>query len=69
MLVESSIDYDGFFTRPLNWEEVIRKFDALTSDRIDEESRLQMQKTIADLENHDVPDLTIFLEKAREREN
>lgn len=64
-LVESSGDYDGFFTRPFSWQEASRKFEALTLPYIDEDVRSQIEKTVAELDALDVSDLTIILEKTK----
>lgn len=63
-LVETSIDYEGFITRPFTWDEVTNKFEALTSKYLDEKSRTEIQKMIADLEaKKDMSDLTALLER------
>jgi 2-methylcitrate dehydratase len=64
-LVESSVDYDGFFTRPFTWEQAERKFEALTFRFINEDVRSQIEKTVANLDNLDASDLTIILERAK----
>jgi 2-methylcitrate dehydratase len=64
-LVEATKDYDGFFTRPMEWEEAKRKFAALTSRYIGEDMRAQIENAIAELDAIDVSDLTTILEKPK----
>jgi 2-methylcitrate dehydratase len=57
-------DYHGFFTRPLGWEEVIKKFHRLASENAGDELRDQIIAAIRDMENHPVAHLTNLLAKA-----
>lgn len=65
-MVETSVDYDGFFTRPFTWDEVSGKFEALTSRYLDKETSSQIEKMVLDLENYDASDLALLFEKAKE---
>jgi 2-methylcitrate dehydratase len=68
-LVESSVDYDGFFTRPFTWTETQKKFEALTSRYIEEDVQAQIEKTVSSLEKFDVSDLAIVLEKTSKKKS
>ncbi len=62
-LKESSIDYDGFVSRPFTWREVTEKFENLTLRYIDKDICSQMEKAVEKIDELDVADLTIILEK------
>ncbi|HLE01798.1 MAG TPA: MmgE/PrpD family protein [Bdellovibrionota bacterium] len=51
-------DYEGFFTRPMSWESVERKFNRLASPFLSERLRREWMQVIRDLEIVDLSDLT-----------
>jgi len=59
-------DYYGFFTRPMSWDDVQKKFDRLTEKRIDKTLRENIIGTIMDLEKKSMSELIVLLEKAGE---
>ncbi|PUZ27374.1 2-methylcitrate dehydratase [Chitinophaga costaii] len=50
-------DYNGFHSRPLQWNDVEKKFKRLTENIIDDEVRTHITEVIADLENWRIGDL------------
>jgi 2-methylcitrate dehydratase len=58
-------DYEGFFTRPMSFQSVIRKFDVLTHGAVDEDLRQNLLDAVRNLENIQVRDLTQLLSKVR----
>jgi 2-methylcitrate dehydratase len=68
-LVESSVDYDGFYTRPFTWEETRRKFEALSARYLEEDASSQIENIVFELDKLDVSDLAIVLEKAKRKKS
>ncbi|WP_343691193.1 MmgE/PrpD family protein [Chitinophaga sp.] len=60
---EKKEDYKGFYTRPLEWEDVVNKFHLLGKDTIDGERRNELIAVIGNLENEPVSRLTDLLSK------
>ena len=56
-------DYEGFYTRPMSWETIIRKFEGLAEPYTSEELRDQIVETIKNFEQHSVSDLMKLLAK------
>lgn len=54
-------DYEGFRTRPLGWEQVAEKFEALTSPYASEPLRRELLQAVAEIESIRVSDLTGML--------
>jgi 2-methylcitrate dehydratase len=54
-------DYEGFHTRPMSWELVEGKFNALSSPYAGSELRRRIVQTVKDVENHPVKNLTGLL--------
>ncbi len=57
-VVREKRDFEGFFTRPMSWEAVVRKFEGLSGPYTDASLRRDLVNTVADLENLRVADLT-----------
>lgn len=57
-------DYEGFHARPMTWDTVREKFDALAAPRIGEALRDDLAEVVANLEHRDVSDLTTLLARA-----
>jgi 2-methylcitrate dehydratase len=55
-------DYAGFFTRPLEWQQVQEKFTRLTNGIITGAEQQRMISTVMDLENKKLNDLTELFE-------
>jgi 2-methylcitrate dehydratase len=56
-------DYEGFYTRPVNWETIARKFEFLSRPYVSYSLSRNIQDAIRDLENIHVRDLTELLAK------
>jgi 2-methylcitrate dehydratase len=56
-------DYEGFFTRPMSWENVVRKFERLSSVYADAGLRRAIISAVDGLEQVAVPDLAGLLER------
>ncbi len=54
-------DYEGFYTRPMSWEQVIAKFERLAAPYTDATQRASIIETVAGLETKDVVELTALL--------
>ncbi len=57
-------DYEGFYTRPLSWEQAVAKFERLATSHTDPEQRSAIVETVAHLEKRDVAQLTDLLRGA-----
>lgn len=60
-LVKEETDYEGFFTRPMNWETCVRKFEELSRRRVDTALRRQITEAVANIDALLVSDLTQLL--------
>jgi 2-methylcitrate dehydratase len=58
-------DYEGFHTRPMSWEAVVRKFDSLAGAHAGESQRAELVQAVAGLEKIKTSELTGLLEKVR----
>lgn len=58
-------DYEGFYTRPMSWETIIRKFEGLAEPFTTKELRNQIVETVQDFEQHSVSDLMRLLTDVR----
>lgn len=54
-------DYEGFYTRPLKWEGVVRKFEFLSRPYVSTELSVSIQHAVNDLESIRVEELTELL--------
>ncbi len=54
-------DYEGFYTRPLKWEGVVRKFEYLSHPYLSNELGRSIQEAVSVLENIRVAELTELL--------
>jgi 2-methylcitrate dehydratase len=54
-------DYEGFYTRPMSWEQARAKFERLATPFTDAEQRASIVETVAHLETKDVAQLTDVL--------
>jgi 2-methylcitrate dehydratase len=64
-LRESTIDYEGFFTRPMTWERALQKFQTLASSYAEANLRLEIQAAIANLESVNTRELAKLLQKVK----
>jgi 2-methylcitrate dehydratase len=56
--------YEGFHTRPMSWETVVAKFERLSAPHADEGLREQLVDAVARLEQIDIQELSVPLERA-----
>ncbi len=61
-------DYEGFFTRPMDWGGVVAKFDRLSEGHTDGDLRRRIVATIENLENTPIAELTGLLAKVDRKE-
>jgi 2-methylcitrate dehydratase len=54
-------DYPGFYTRPFTWEQVISKFERLSSEKINHDRRQAIINVVKHLDTHDTSDLINLL--------
>ncbi len=54
-------DYEGFYTRPMSWEQASAKFERLTTPFIDAKQRASIIETVAHLETKEITALTELL--------
>ncbi len=54
-------DYEGFYTRPMSWEQVTAKFERLATPYTDARQRKAIAETVANLETQEVVQLTALL--------
>jgi 2-methylcitrate dehydratase len=58
-------DFEGFYTRPLTWEQAVTKFTCLAEPFADESQRSAIVETVMHLESTDVKQLTDVLSSAK----
>lgn len=58
-------DYEGFLTRPMSWEGALRKFEALSRDRIPAALQHQIEAAVEHLDRIQVSELTGLLARAK----
>jgi len=58
-------DYEGFHTRPMSWETIIKKFEGLAQPYTSKELRNQIVETVQDFEQYAVADLMELLTKVK----
>src|SRR5690606_6884933 len=63
VLKVTKTDYEGFTSRPAFWEFIISKFKNLSQTFISQELQTDIIKTVQNLENHTIKDLTKLLAK------
>jgi 2-methylcitrate dehydratase len=59
-------DYEGFITRPMQWNTVVKKFEQLTESHISNAFQIEIEEAVYNLENFHIRDLTALLGRARE---
>ena len=56
-------DYEGFRTRPMQWETAVKKFEQLTKDKIPASLQNEIEGAVQNLENIHVSELVSLLDK------
>lgn len=59
------LDYEGFWTHPMRWETVVKKFDQLSEPYTDAALRRDIVKAVTDLDSIAVADLMQLLARVR----
>jgi 2-methylcitrate dehydratase len=67
VLTKEKRDYEGFHTRPMRWETIVRKFEMLSSPYIDSRQQKDIVNMVADIESVQVADLARLLGGLHER--
>jgi 2-methylcitrate dehydratase len=58
-------DFYGFFSRPMSWDDVVKKFDTLSEPFTDRELRQQIVETVWSLDRKELKDLTKLLAQVK----
>jgi 2-methylcitrate dehydratase len=56
--VKEKRDHEGLFTRPLSWDSVVKKFNALCPSSLDKGLRGRIVDAVAHIEEINIADLT-----------
>ena len=64
LLEREKCDYEGFHTRPMSWDTVVAKFERLSAPFADEQLRRRTIDAVARLEEIDIRELAVPLERA-----
>jgi 2-methylcitrate dehydratase len=62
ILVKEKDDYEGFLTRPMRWETVVRKFERLSEPQAGRFNRRALVDAVANLDSIRIAELTALLE-------
>ena len=64
-LTKEKRDYEGFQTRPMQWETVVKKFEQLSQGHLPGSLQKEIEEAVLHLESIQVRDLTALLEKVK----
>jgi 2-methylcitrate dehydratase len=67
VVVKEKRDYEGFRTRPLSWENAVKKFERLSAPYADRELRREVEEAVASLEAIKAAELTRLLARVQVR--
>ncbi len=67
VLTKEKRDYEGFFSRPMSWATVARKFERLSAPYANRDLRREIIEAVANLESIQVADLTRLLSEVQNR--
>ena len=62
VLAKEKSDYEGFLTRPTNWDDTVRKFERLTEPYASRFRRTAIIEAVANLDSIRIPELMRLLE-------
>jgi len=65
VLSKEKRDYEGFRTRPMQWETAVKKFEQLTQPHISASLQNEIEDSVQHLENIRIRDLTTLLEMVK----
>jgi 2-methylcitrate dehydratase len=57
-VVGSTMDYDGFLTRPMSWDDAAEKFEGLATPHVKQENARAIRDVVANLEECDTKELS-----------
>ena len=63
VLIKEKSDYEGFYTRPMQWETVVKKFEQLSQPHITKALQVEIEEAVNQLEKIQVRELMSLLEK------
>ncbi len=66
ILQKEKRDYEGFLTRPMQWETIVKKFEQLSQSWVSSSLQHEIEDSVAHLEQVQVSELASLLEKTRE---
>jgi 2-methylcitrate dehydratase len=64
LLEREKSDYEGFHSRPMSWDLVVAKFERLSAPHVEEDVRGRVIDAVARLEQIDIEELMVPLERA-----
>ena len=67
-LAAEKSDYDGFVTRPMNWERARQKFDRLAAAAVEPEVAAELAETVSAVDELETRDLSAIFARAAARE-
>jgi 2-methylcitrate dehydratase len=67
-LTKDKRDYEGFLTRPMQWDVAVKKFDLLTQPYITTDLQIAIENVVKDLETIRIRNLTALLGNIRMHE-
>ncbi len=65
VLTKEKSDFEGFITRPMQWETVVKKFEQLSQAHLDQPHQARIVEAVLHLESMTVRELTALLEKVK----
>jgi 2-methylcitrate dehydratase len=65
VLTKEKMDFEGFITRPMHWETVVRKFEQLSQNHLDTSHQADIVEAVLHLEGLQVHELASLLEKIK----
>ena len=63
----TKLDYQGYHTRPMSWDDVVRKFNHVTGEFANEQLRSEIIETVELIERARVDDLTRLLARIEQQ--
>jgi 2-methylcitrate dehydratase len=67
VLTKEKRDYEGFRTRPMQWETAVKKFEQLTQPHLPTALQNRIENAVQNLENFRITDLASLLERLKKQ--
>jgi 2-methylcitrate dehydratase len=67
VLTKDKRDYEGFLTRPMQWDTAVKKFEQLTRFYISHALQIEIEDAVNDLDAIHTRDLTALLGRVKMR--